>query len=124
MRRRDLNPIEITVPRLHRENVHAITLWPFILYRKGYQDDIALRCHEFFHWRQAAHCGVIPWYLAYLLLLPFYLRHADRHPLEAQAYAEQSEVLRLIAAGGNIDDHLTTLGITIRSGKREDCRFD
>ena len=98
---------------MHQENVHAITLWPFIFYRKGFQDDIALRCHEFFHWRQAAHCGVIPWYLAYLLLLPFYLRQsADQHPLEAQAYAVQREILRLKAAGESIDDHLTALRIT------------
>jgi hypothetical protein len=99
-----LNPIEITVPRLHQDNIHAITLWPFILYRRGFQDDIALRCHEFFHWRQAFRWGVIPWYLVYLLLLPFYLgRPADQHPLEAPAYAKQREVLRLLSVGESID---------------------
>jgi hypothetical protein len=109
-----LNPIEITVPRLHQDNIHAITLWPFILYRRGFQDDIALRCHELFHWRQAFRWGVIPWYLVYLLLAPFYLgRPADQHPLEAPAYAKQREVLRLLSVGESIDQHLAELGIPL-----------
>jgi hypothetical protein len=109
-----LNPIEITVPRLHQDNIHAITLWPFILYRQGFQNDIALRCHEFFHWRQALRWGVIPWYLLYLLLLPFYFRRPpDQHPLEAPAYAKQREVLRLLSVGESIDQHLVDLGIPL-----------
>jgi hypothetical protein len=111
-----MSPIEITVPRLHQENIHAITLWPFILYRRGFQDDIALRCHEYFHWRQAFRWGVIPWYLVYLALVPFYLRRpADQHPLEAPAYAEQREVLRLLNAGEGIHEHLNELGVTLRA---------
>src|ERR687892_262172 len=111
-----LNPIEITVPRLHQDNIHAITLWPFILYRRGFQDDIALRCHEFFHWRQAFRWGVLPWYLLYLALVPFYFRRpADQPPLEAPAYAEQREVLRLLDAGESIDKHLSELGVTLRA---------
>lgn len=111
-----MNPIEITVPRLHRENIHAITLWPFIVYRRGFQDDIALRCHEYFHWRQAFRWGVIPWYLLYLALVPLYFRRpADQHPLEAPAYAEQREVLRLLGTGESINEHLTELGVTLRA---------
>ena len=111
-----MSPIKITVPRLHQKNIHAITLWPFILYRRGFQDDIALRCHEYFHWRQAFRWGVLPWYLLYLALVPFYFRRpADQHPLEAPAYAEQREVLRLLDAGESIDKHLSELGVTLRA---------
>lgn len=109
-----LNPIEITLPRLHKENIHGITLWPFILYRRGAIDDIALRCHEYFHWRQALRWGVVPWYLTYLALLPFYFRRPpDQHPLEAPAYAAQREVLRLLRDGESIAVHLDRLGVRV-----------
>ena len=111
-----MNPIEVTVPRLHKENIHAITLWPFIVYRRGFEDDIALRCHEYFHWRQAFRWWVIPWYLAYLALVPFYLRRpAEQHPLEAPAYAEQREVQRRLGAGESVEAHLVRLGVTPRA---------
>lgn len=109
-------PIEINVRWLPGENIAAITLWPFIFYRRGFQDDVALRCHEYFHWRQAKKWGVIPWYLAYLALqLCYFRRPADQHPLEAPAYAEQREVLRLLADGESIDEHLSQLGITLNA---------
>jgi hypothetical protein len=109
-----LSPIEITLPRLHQENIHAITLWPFIVYRRGFENDIALRCHEYFHWRQAFRWGVLPWYIAYLLLQIHYFRlPADQHPLEAPAYAEQREVLRLLNAGESVDGHLSELGVRV-----------
>lgn len=109
-----MNPIEIALPWFPVKNADAITLWPFIFYRQGTQNDVALRCHEFFHWRQANHCLVIPWYLAYVLLLPFYFRQSPEHPLEAQAYALQWEVRRLLAAGESVDEHLTKLGVPKR----------
>ena len=107
-----MNPIEIPVPWFPGKKADAITLWPFIFYRQGHQNNTALRCHEYFHWRQAAHCGVIPWYLAYLVLLPFYLRQSTEHPLEAQAYAVQGKVSRLIDAHESIDEELAALGVT------------
>ena len=107
-----MRPIEITLPRLHQRGVDGITLWPFIFYRRGHQHNIALRCHEHYHWRQARRWGVIPWYIAYLALLPFYLgKPADRHPLEAPAYALQRRVLARLQAGGNIDEQLRELGM-------------
>lgn len=107
-----MKPIEITLPRLHKSGIDAITLWPFIVYRRGHEDNIALRCHEFFHWRQALRWGVVPWYLAYLLLALFYFRKpSDQHPLEAPAYAKQREILALLNAGQSIDEHLAELGI-------------
>lgn len=109
-----MSPIEITVPRLHSENIQAITLWPFILYRRGFEDNIPLRCHEHFHWWQALRWGVIPWYLAYLLLQAYYFTRPPReHPLEAPAYAEQDEVQRLLDTGQSIDEHLSALGVRV-----------
>ena len=107
-----LKPIEVTVPRLHARGVDAITLWPFILYRRGHRDNLPLRCHEHYHWREALRWGVLPWYLVYLLLLPFYFRKpSDQHPLEASAYAKQREVRALLERGESVDEQLKELGI-------------
>ena len=107
-----LKPIEVTVPRLHARGVDAITLWPFILYRRGHRDNLPLRCHEYYHWREAFRWGVLPWYLFYLLLLPFYIRKpSDQHPLEVPAYAKQREVRALLDRGESVDDQLKELGI-------------
>ena len=100
-----MRPIEIALPRLHAPNIRAITLWPFILYRRGDEGDPALRCHEFYHWREARRWGVIPWYLTYLLLLPFYFRKDPReHPLEAKAYEHQFAVEAKIRNGETVED--------------------
>ena len=107
-----LKPIEVTVPWLHARGVDAITLWPFILYRRGHRDNLPLRCHEHYHWREAFRWGVLPWYLVYLLLLPFYFRKpSDQHPLEASAYAKQREVRALLDRGESVDEQLKELGI-------------
>ena len=106
-----MQPLERMAPWLPK-GVDGITLWPFILYRQGHRDSIPLRCHEHYHWRQALRWGVVPWYLAYLLLKPLYLRKpADRHPLERSAYAKQREVRALLEAGESIDEHLAELGM-------------
>jgi hypothetical protein len=95
---------------LHARRVDAITLWPFILYRKGHRDNLPLRCHEHYHWREALRWGVLPWYLAYLA---FYFRKpSDRHPMEAPAYAKQREIEALLDSGESVDSQLTELGIT------------
>ena len=79
--------------------VDAITLGPFIVYRRGIEHDLPLRCHEHFHWKQALRWGVVPWYLAYLMLKPFDLgSRTPRHSLEAQAYAVHREVAALLVA--------------------------
>ena len=107
-----LKPIEVTVPWLHARSVDAITLWPFILYRRGHRDNLPLRCHEHYHWREAFRWGVLPWYLIYLLLLPFYIgKPSDQHPLEASAYAKQREVRALLDRGESVDELLKELGI-------------
>ena len=104
--------IALTVPKL-QPGVDAVTLWPFIVYRRGYEQDLPLRCHEHYHWRQALRWGVLPWYVAYLVLKPFYLGPRTRlHPLEVPAYAKQREVKALLDAGQNVDQQLAELGIT------------
>lgn len=106
-----MKPIELTVPALQR-GVDAMTLWPFIIYRRGTQDNLPLRCHEWFHWRHALRWGVLPWYLAYILIKPFYLgTRTPQHPFEAPAYAKQRQINDMIAAGENVDKLLTDLGM-------------
>ena len=107
-----MKPIELTVGKLHKEGVDAITLWPFILYRRGHRDDIALRAHEHFHWRQAQRWGVLPWYLWYLALVPFYFRKpSQEHPLERPAYELQWQIQEKIDAGTSIDAELAEVGL-------------
>ena len=109
-----MTPIEIPISSFFPRGIDAVTLWPFIFYRRAVHTDIALRCHEYFHWRQAFRWGVIPWYLAYVLLRPFYLgQPADKHPLEAPAYAKQRQVRAALNAGESIQQHLDELGITV-----------
>ena len=108
-----MKPIEFTVPAL-QQGVDAMTLWPFIIYRRGAQDNLPLRCHEWFHWRHAQRWGVLPWYAAYLLLKPFYLGvRTPQHPFEAPAYAKQRQIIDMQAAGESLDGPLAELGLTI-----------
>ena len=82
-------PIEI-ISKWVPFKAHAITLFPFIIYKKGYENSPCLRVHERFHWYQARKWGVLPWYLAYLLLLLVYIGRPSReHPLEKPAYEKQ-----------------------------------
>lgn len=105
-----MKPIELTVGRLHKKGVDAITLWPFILYRRGHRDDVALRCHEHFHWRQALRWGVLPWYLWYLALVPFYLRKPScEHPLERPAYELQARIKKKLDSGASIEGELASV---------------
>ena len=78
-----MKPIEITVPWLPK-GVGAITLWPFIVYKTRALRD-RYREHELFHWRQALRWGVVPWYIAYIALMPFY-GDPRAHPMEREAY--------------------------------------
>ncbi|PKB77799.1 MAG: hypothetical protein BZY88_20730 [SAR202 cluster bacterium Io17-Chloro-G9] len=94
-----MKSIELTVPALQK-GVDAMTLWPFIIYRRGAQDNLPLRCHEWFHWRHALRWGVLPWYLAYILIKPWYLgARTPQHPFEAPAYAKQRQIIDALAGG-------------------------
>lgn len=96
-----MKPIELTVPALQK-GVDAITLWPFIIYRRVTQDNLPLRCHEWFHWRQALRWGVLPWYLG---------ARTPMHPFEAPAYAKQRQIIDALAAGESVERQLAELGL-------------
>lgn len=82
-----MKPIELEVPWL--PGVLAITLWPFILYLKGHKTK-CIQLHEYYHWNQASHWGVLPWYIAYLALAVLNIgKTADKHPMEVSAYKVQ-----------------------------------
>ena len=72
-------------------SVRAITLWPLILYRTG-SKTTCVQQHEHYHWYQIKQWGVIPWYMAYVLLYlnmrtrDRYIYKAWEHPLETAAY--------------------------------------
>ena len=88
-----MRPINLIVPWLPGW-IDAITLWPFIVYRRGCEASIPLQRHEYCHWRQAVQWGVVPWYLAYVILLPFYWKRPREHPMEVGAYAVQRATYR------------------------------
>lgn len=90
-----MKPIKIVLPKLPGR-IGAITLWPFIVYRQGQEKRPELHAHEMHHWNTALRCGILPWYLAYLLLLPFF-GGGRNHPLERPAYEEEERVRREIA---------------------------
>ena len=79
-----MKPINLTVAWLPGW-IDAITPWPFIVYRRGCEDSTRLRRHEYYHWRQAFQWGVVPWYLAYVILLPFYWKR-PRSPSEKHGW--------------------------------------
>ncbi len=111
-----MKPIELTVPKLHKEGVDAITLWPFILYRRCHREDIALRAHEHFHWHHARRWFVLPWYLWYLALVPFYFRRpSNEHPLERPAYELQWRIQKKRESGICIEEDLASVGLPAAS---------
>ena len=86
--------IEITVQRIpwpFPKNVHAVTLWPFIFYEEHIRLDEAVQAHERYHWKQQRNWLVVPWFLMYIFLLPFY-GGGREHPMEKEAYALQDKI--------------------------------
>ena len=112
-------PIERICPWIVPPKSIAITLWPFIFYKtKEASEDRPLKEHEYFHWKQALRWGVIPWYIAYLVLLPFYIRkRPDDHPMERQAYDIQRRVTIALATGLGCECGKTVCDCT----ERGDC---
>ena len=90
-----MNPIRITVPaRLwpapQRVSV-AITLFPFVFTKKGWENDPGLKAHEEYHFQEMLRWGVIPWYIRYISLMPKY-GGGRRHPMEIPAYELQDRI--------------------------------
>ena len=94
-----LSPLHVTPPFFPLpRRTHAITLWPFVFYRRGHRQDEALRAHEEHHWRDALRWGVLPWYVAYIALALVHRTGGRRHPLEAPAYAAADRVRARVRA--------------------------
>jgi hypothetical protein len=68
----------------------GMMIWPFILY-KGTPSE-GVRLHEWCHWRHAFRWFVIPWYIAYGVLLLIHRTSGPDHPFEGPAYSAASEV--------------------------------
>ena len=86
--------IEITVQHIpwpFPKRVHAVTLWPFIFYEEHIKNDLAIQAHERYHWQDQKNWLVVPWFIAYICLLPFY-GGARQHPMEKPAYAIEDEI--------------------------------
>jgi len=86
--------IEIVVQKIpwpFPKYVHAVTLWPFIFYEWGIKDDPAIQAHERYHWNDQKKWLVVPWFIAYICLLPFY-GGSRRHPMEKPAYELQDKI--------------------------------
>lgn len=89
--------IEIETNSFPPGRADAITLWPFVFFKGKAKQDRALRAHEMYHWKQARNWGVLPWYLAYLVLLVIYGTGGRDHPMEKPAYKVQDEINRGMA---------------------------
>ena len=86
-----MKPIVITMKRIPGPAwVYALTLWPFIFMEPRAAADPCVMAHEMVHWRAQRQWLVIPWLLAYLLLLVVYAgKPASQHPMEKIPYAVQ-----------------------------------
>ena len=73
--------------------IHAICLWPFVFYQRGWRSP-KLEAHERYHWRQQWRWGVLPWFAAYIILLVVYRTGGRRHPMERRAYEAGDRVQR------------------------------
>jgi len=90
----DDSMIELSVrhiPWPFPKHVHAVTLWPFIIYEHQVRHDPSVQAHERYHWIDQMHWFVIPWFLIYVVLLPFY-GGGRKHPMEKAAYALQDRI--------------------------------
>ena len=104
--RKVIKPIELVIPWLPKR-ISAITLWPFIFYRKGVEHSMPLRSHEYYHWYHAVKFGVLPWYLMYIFLqVLFFRKPVYEHPFEKPAYEEQAKVEQLIKSHKKTSDYL------------------
>ena len=76
------------IPRSFPERVHAVTVWPLIFYEPHVWGDACVQVHERYHWMDQIRWLWVPWFVAYLVLRPFY-GGGRRHPLEKEAYRRQ-----------------------------------
>ena len=78
------------IPRPFPRSVHAVTVWPFIIYETEVWDNACVQIHERYHWIDQIRWLWVPWFAAYLVLSVFY-GGGRRHPLEREAYRRQDQ---------------------------------
>tara|TARA_R100000306_G_C4368851_1_gene138952 strand:+ start:539 stop:820 length:282 start_codon:yes stop_codon:yes gene_type:complete len=79
------------IPFPFPKNVHAVTLFPFIIYEYEVRHDPAIQAHERYHWKDQMKWLVVPWFIIYVCLLPFYGGFRN-HPFEKSAYELQDKI--------------------------------
>ena len=97
MIRRDGARIEVRVSRIpwpFPENVHAVTIWPVIVYEPQVWASPSVQAHERYHWKDQLRWLVVPWFIAYGLLRLRYSGGRD-HPLEREAYRIEDRARQL-----------------------------
>ena len=86
--------IELSVRRIpwpFPKSVHAVTIWPFIFYEHQVRDDLSIQAHERYHLKHQLKWCVLPWFIDYVALLPFY-GGFRKHPFERSAYELEDKV--------------------------------
>ena len=79
------------IPWPFPKSVYAVTIWPFIFYEHQVRYDEGVLAHERYHWKDQMKWLVIPWFIVYLSLSPFY-GGGRKHPLERKAYKLQDSI--------------------------------
>ncbi len=83
--------------------VAAITLWPFIFVREGYERVDRIIQHETIHWHQAAELLVLPFYLIYLLNWLFNLLRYRNTDMAYYEILAEKEAYRFQDVPGYLD---------------------
>lgn len=78
------------IPRPFPTWVHAVTIWPVIVYEEQVWSDKCVMVHERYHWMDQLRWLVLPWFVVYLAFRPFSGGGAG-HPLEREAYRREAE---------------------------------
>jgi hypothetical protein len=78
------------IPWPFPSSTHALTICPFVFYESGMWDDECLQKHERHHWIAQIQTLVIPWLVAYIVLLLIY-GGARKHPMEKNAYKVEDD---------------------------------
>ncbi len=73
------------IPPPFPELVHAVTVWPIIVYEPQAWDDKCVQLHERYHWIDQLRWLILPWFAVYAVLWLRY-RGGREHPLERAAY--------------------------------------
>ena len=66
------------------KSADGVTLWPFIFYRKGHIS-LLLQKYQYYQWNQVKKFWVLPWYLAYFILMLHY-GNGTNHPMRRHLY--------------------------------------